>query len=342
MTQADQTRINESWPSAQLESVHTCPYCQSTSCSLAFEGVKDWTFYSASGHWSFWDCNNCGALFLNPRPTESSISEAYKSYYTHDKSPLNKKKSFKERLINECFSHWLGVNISPRIHVPKLLAGALKPLKKRLVEGFGLTALATGPKGRLMDVGCGSGEQLHLARMLGWDVEGIEMDPQAVRAARSRGLKVKEGTYEALLDMKGQFDGMICSHVLEHVYRPLELLDLINQALRPGGLLIISAPNAKSKARAYFGVNWRGLEAPRHLAIPSASFLRTHLAGMGYDVSQRMIKTFPSILESLRIQGRKLTTNQSDKQQMMQIRNVLGEPNADTVDFIELVCRKNA
>ncbi|MBT7329491.1 MAG: class I SAM-dependent methyltransferase, partial [Oceanospirillaceae bacterium] len=41
------------------------------------------------------------------------------------------------------------------------------------------------PKGSLMDVGCGSGQTLSLAKQLGWQAMGVEIDPAAVRAART-------------------------------------------------------------------------------------------------------------------------------------------------------------
>ena len=45
-------------------------------------------------------------------------------------------------------------------------------------------------RGRLLDVGCGNGSYLSLMRTLGWDVAGVDVDPQAVAVCRARGLSV--------------------------------------------------------------------------------------------------------------------------------------------------------
>jgi SAM-dependent methyltransferase len=333
--------IDQSWPQADLEVVDECPFCSGKERSLACEKVQDWAFYAAPGKWQYWRCQSCQALYLNSRPTAESIGQAYSTYYTHHDASLSPLKQLKTRIKNEYFSYDLKVNLSPRLSLPQYLSWLLLPLRSMVVEQFGLNTLARLPKGKVLDVGCGNGEMLQFAEQMGWNGMGLELDPAAIESSKRRGLNVLQGGYEHLDDYPSHFDCIIFSHVLEHVHKPLEALTKIKNALKPGGVLLLSCPNAMSKAGEYFGRYWRGLEAPRHIAIPAANFLRQHLDAMGFSVEQRISKTFPTIRESMDLQRKALPASQKQCDSLMKIRNTLGSPSPDQVEFIEFVCIKH-
>lgn len=333
-------QIDQIWPVTELEQVTLCPYCASVDQDLAYEGTQDWTFESAPGRWAYWRCLQCSALYLNPRPNVRSIGRAYAHYYTHDDDALSFLARFKECVVNEFLSHRYGLNLEPRWSLPRCFSWVLNPIRHKLVMPFGFESLQSLSKGRLMDVGCGSGKFLQIGQQLGWDCFGLELDPEAVKTARQLGLNVEEGSYEKLADYSAYFDCIVCSHVLEHVYQPIDLLQRLYGALRPGGTLLLSAPNSMSDASSFFGPYWRGLEAPRHLAIPAAPFLRDYLRGIGFRVSQRVFQTFPTIAESITIQKKVMPQGGLSAQSVKQVRALLGRPTEDLVDFIELICVK--
>ena len=273
MKKPDTTIIDQDWPAEELEEVHNCPYCGSEERTIAYENVQDWSFYCAPGKWTYWDCAECEALYLNPRPTEASIGKAYASYYTHSNDASSIIQQLKTRLKNELFYHSINANLSPRFHVPKWLGFIVKPLKKLIHIPFELEPLVNLPKGMLLDVGCGSGTKLKNAKQLGWQVTGLEVDPNAVKVAIDSGLNVVHGDYRKLAEFNGIFDCVICIHVLEHVHEPLELLSLLHKTLKPNGVLLLSLPNSRSHVRFDYGSYWRGLEAPRHLSIPTLSYI---------------------------------------------------------------------
>jgi 2-polyprenyl-3-methyl-5-hydroxy-6-metoxy-1,4-benzoquinol methylase len=282
MQKPDTSIIDQAWPESELEHVNACPYCGSKERTLAYKDVQDLSFYCAPGTWTYWDCKSCEALYLSPRPTEKSIGKAYASYYTHQSVMLNSAQNFKTKLKQECLSHWFNMNIQPRFNLPKFLGFLLDPLKAYISIPFGLAQLANLPRGSLLDVGCGSGANLKIAAQLGWNVTGLEIDPAAVKVARSLGLNIIEGDYRKLAQITESFDCIVCSHVLEHVYNPLEMLTLITKLLRPGGLLLLSLPNAHSHVRYQFGADWRGLEAPRHISVPTLQEVVALLYQLGY------------------------------------------------------------
>jgi SAM-dependent methyltransferase len=189
-----------------------------------------------------------------------------------------------------------------------------------------------------MDVGCGNGYTLSLAKSLGWQTMGLDLDPSAVRAARAEGLDVQEGSYALLTDFGQVFDCIICSHVLEHVHNPQDMLRRLAKALKPDGTLLLSLPNATSLVRSHFGDDWRGLEAPRHLSIPSMSQLEANLREIGFSVRQRQLNCLWTAAESSRIQRRGTRINAHDRavSKMLTASAVLSSDKEH--DFVQFVC----
>ncbi len=332
------TPRDQDWPTDGIEQVNTCPFCNSSHRTLAYGDVEDWAFGCAPGKWNYWDCTVCKCLYLDPRPTQSSIGLAYSTYYTHSNHQANSLlQLFKSRLRNECLSRLLGADIKLRMNLPKLFSRLLASISRRVVVPFGWVELANLPKGRFIDVGCGAGLTVGIAKQLGWDAMGLEVDPAAVNEAQKTGLNILEGTYEQLANYSGQFDCIMSSHVLEHVHDPLDMLTKIKAALKPGGLLLLTLPNSLSALRFYFGANWRGLEAPRHLAIPSQTYLIETLNGLGFTIDSKADNDLATAAESFRITRRDLTMNKRDVAMAKKLKiQPLTQPTGN--DFIKFVC----
>jgi SAM-dependent methyltransferase len=100
-------------------------------------------------------------------------------------------------------------------------------------------------RGRVLDVGCGAGFFLLRCRDRGLTVEGLELNPQAVAAARARGLLVHETTLDDFVSTHtGQYSAVCMFQVLEHVRDPLSTFTNALDCLGAAGLLIIGVPNA--------------------------------------------------------------------------------------------------
>lgn len=140
--------------------------------------------------------------------------------------------------------------------------------------------------GRLLEVGCGSGAMLELMNRLGWDAEGIDFDPKAVTAARSRGLKVALGSLEQQGYASESFDAITTSHLIEHVPNPSTLVEKTLELLKPGGRLVVVTPNTASMGSKIFGRTWRGLEPPRHLHIFTRQSLRRLACSAGFEIEK--------------------------------------------------------
>ena len=333
--------VSESWPADAVEGVANCPYCGGKTRTLAYQGVEDWAFGCAPGHWDYWNCAQCCALYLDPRPTPATIGKAYARYYTHtDAEVMSRTSAFKLRLRNEYWSQTFQCSIFPRWGMPRWLGWSVAWLKPYIAEPFGLRQWAQLPKGMLIDVGCGNGSKLKLAAQLGWKTLGIEMDASAVQAAQAQGLPVVQGGYELLADYAGQADCVVCSHVLEHVHQPMHLLQLLVATLKPDGVLLLSAPNAASSVRRHYGEDWRGLEAPRHLAIPDAGWLKQWLCDQGFDCSQVPSHPLEMATESERIRRRAMGTVAADVHAAKAVLQGTAPAPLAQQDVVQLVCKR--
>jgi SAM-dependent methyltransferase len=98
----------------------------------------------------------------------------------------------------------------------------------------------------VLDIGCGRGIFLDLLRTAGIEAVGIDRSPESVAACRERGFDVRsEDAHQYLGRSAGQFGGIFCSHVIEHMSYDdaMALLALCRGALRQGGVLALVTPN---------------------------------------------------------------------------------------------------
>lgn len=98
-----------------------------------------------------------------------------------------------------------------------------------------------------LDVGCGAGLLAEPLTRLGAEVTGLDASPELIVAARDHAAAVGlEIDYRAgeLAALEGSFDLVTCMEVIEHVADPAAFVRDLAGRLAPGGLLIMSTPNA--------------------------------------------------------------------------------------------------
>jgi 2-polyprenyl-3-methyl-5-hydroxy-6-metoxy-1,4-benzoquinol methylase len=261
----------------------TCFLCGERGVA-AYRHLTD-RLFSAPGRWTLVRCpdRSCGILWLDPMPSEADIGEAYRAYFTHEqKSAATRLSAAKKRYLqnkfgyptNECQTNGL-------VNAARQAIFRLRFRRKAELEGQAFYLPKLADQGRLLDVGCGSGDGLVFMSRQGWRVEGVEIDPEAVAVARSKGLVIHSGTLKDQQFPDDQFDAVTMSHVIEHVHDPIALISECMRILKPNGMLVVITPNACSFGHAFYGGNWVALEPPRHLHIftPSALLGAARLAG---------------------------------------------------------------
>ena len=114
-----------------------------------------------------------------------------------------------------------------------------------------------GPPGKLLDVGCGYGWFLQLARERGWEAVGVDVSPQAVRYATERlGVRALCGDLKELQFPAYSFTVVTLWNVLDFVPDPVGLLQEIHRVLEPGGRLFIRIPNSGFQRLSFLLTGW--------------------------------------------------------------------------------------
>jgi len=276
-------KINEG---IRAEEVRFCLLFDSEGV-LLYQDLRD-RLYGAKGIWSLMRFPKCGLVWLNPRLIPEDIGKPYTTYFTHSVSNQTPKFSTLRRLIrNSILATQLGYTELANVSLQKTLGMVLSwigPIRE-MVE-LGVMFLNGQKRGKLLDVGCGSGAFLVKMKELGWDVVGVEPDRLAVKVAREHfGLSVYEGVLEEVGLPENEFDAITMNHVIEHLYDPIATFKECRRVLKPGGRLVAITPNIESLGARLFGEVWRGWEIPRHLYPFSPSTLQTLAEKAGLKVS---------------------------------------------------------
>lgn len=142
------------------------------------------------------------------------------------------------------------------------------------------------PPARLLDVGCGSGEVLAVARDRGWEVAGAEPVEESAALARQRGLDVRAAMVQEAGLAERSYDVVSAFHVLEHIPTGTEFLRTAARWVRPGGHLVVEVPNWRSVHRRAYGAQWPQLRPLEHVAHYSPHTLAATLRRAGLEPVQ--------------------------------------------------------
>ena len=174
------------------------------------------------------------------------------------------------------------------------------------------------PSQPVLDVGCGRGEFLALAREMQLDARGFDTNERSVADLAQRGFNVTlSGIPECFREMANASAGAIlAAHVVEHL--PVDALFALfsesARVLKPGGVLMIETPNAESLLVSASEF-WRD---PTHLAPRHPAALVLLAREHGFDVEQvRAVHPLP--------EGTALSVSADDPPAL---RRVIGALNA--------------
>lgn len=211
-----------------------CPWCESQKTQIHL-WVKD--EFLSKEDFQIHECHNCGLLFTEPRPSKDKIGEYYKSeeYYSHQE---NKKGVIPN--LYECIK---------RINLKRKWQMATKNRQT----------------GKVLDIGCGVGDFIHIMEEKGWETTGIEPSEDAKKIARKR-VKAKILAPEDIDKLNDESQDLITMwHVLEHVDDLKTEVHHLHRLLKKGGRLVLALPNFQSFDAQYYKQFWAAYDVPRHL-----------------------------------------------------------------------------
>ncbi len=146
-------------------------------------------------------------------------------------------------------------------------------------------------KGRLLDVGCGSGYLIEEAVKRGFQGEGLDPSHETVEYCQRRSLKVKCGFLREKHYPKETFDVVVASHVLEHVADPDKFLFICRNILKRGGFICLAQTNYKGTIPCLYGRFWEGWVPKEHFVHFNPSGIKFLLKKTGFKVEK--IKVVP-------------------------------------------------
>jgi 2-polyprenyl-3-methyl-5-hydroxy-6-metoxy-1,4-benzoquinol methylase len=207
---------------------------------------------------SLFKCSQCGFVFTQDSPEESDIEKYYESieYVSHNDSAAG-------------FSNML-YRFSRNFMLKK---------KRNIIRKSTLLE-----KGKLLDIGSGTGHFLSEMKYAGWDVKGIEINKKAREYSESRyGIEVLPPSEISVIP-SGSLDCITMWHVLEHFENPYEYMVQIQRLLKPDGILIIALPNCSSFDAVHYKECWAAYDVPRHLWHFNSTTFRIFSEKTGFSI----------------------------------------------------------
>ncbi len=232
-------------------------------------------------------CLSCGFVFVYP---QSTAGKELDSYY-QDASAVkdNDLVRFKKRLSQ--LNSPIRKAILKEFYGYKNIAttwnnGLSKIFVFLLLPFFCKDTIPFQGRGRILDIGCGSGLSLSLLKSIGWDVYGVEVNKFACDYAAKMGVNIFCGELEKANFTPGFFDVIKITQVLEHLPSTDLVFAQMKRILKPGGTIYLEVPNLKSFAASCFKEKWLGIGG--HLTAFSAETLS--YIGKKHGLSMKKIR----------------------------------------------------
>ena len=169
-------------------------------------------------------CEACEQIYLHPLPSEEDIRALFTRLYTDGDDAMPELQGY----YRFCFDD------RPENPLVQLYESWLDTMEQHR------------PPGKLLDIGCGAGLFLVVARRRGWQPIGVDQCEDAARHAVERfGCEVRVGNVESFA-FGERFDAVTMWDILEHARRPVELLRTVRGALAPGGIVALATPNQRN------------------------------------------------------------------------------------------------
>lgn len=192
-----------------------CPVCESPDARLRYR-ITDFRVY---------DCVGCTVVYLWPRLSPEQVREMFARLYTEGEGSVPELRSY----------YGFTYDDDPGNPLVQLYESWLDVLERHRHSG------------RLLDIGCGTGLFLAVARRRGWEPYGVDDCAEAIAYARSEfELDVWDGDFRDFAASGKSFDAITMWDIIEHARAPVDLLAAARGVLAPGGVIGISTPNQHS------------------------------------------------------------------------------------------------
>ncbi len=233
----DEPRLARGVPGSTLMAVATvvsvpdrdarCPVCGEPASRLRYVITR----------FRIYDCARCTLVYLWPQISDDEVRELFDRLYTEGEGSVPELATYYDFTYTD----------TPDNPLVRLYERWLDAVERER------------PPGRLLDIGCGTGLFLAVARRRGWQPYGVDDCGAATAHARDHfGLEVWDGQFTDFAAEKGlRFDAITMWDIIEHSRAPVDLLAAARDVLAPGGVIGISTPNQRSILDVVAGLLYR-------------------------------------------------------------------------------------
>lgn len=228
-----------------------CPACDGKHSSFEFE----------KNGFSYVKCNNCGTLYVNPRPSKKAIQ----NYYAHSKSA----KYWAEHFYKKTEEQRRKKIFKPRVLMIKNFIG-----KGRKVDTFA-------------DIGAGYGTFLEELKKSGMAKNMIAIEPSDDLAPilKKKGFEVVQKPMEECGEiLKNRVNFATSFELLEHVLSPKKFFTATWKVLAKGGYLLFTTLNINGFDLQVLWEKSKSISPPHHLNFFNLDSAKLLLKRCGFKV----------------------------------------------------------
>jgi 2-polyprenyl-3-methyl-5-hydroxy-6-metoxy-1,4-benzoquinol methylase len=180
---------------------------------------------------------------------------------------------------------------------------------KRLQDCVELTK-RFAPKGKWLDIGCGTGTLIRMAKKSGIEAEGIELTNDRLTLARqTTQAQIYDKPLEDLDLPSESFAAVILTNVFSHLTSPTQTLACIRRILSPDGVAVLHTSEVGPGALPHHQFNWN---LGDHLYFLGEQTMEHYAMKLEYDLIHRERHWQPMLTfsrERFKIKGRSRLRN---------------------------------
>ena len=228
-----------------------CPACSGTDYITQFN----------KSNFNYTLCNNCGTLFVNPRPPFDFLAR----FYTQSPST----------------QFWVNSFFKPVAEARRIKI--FQPRAEYVAQKFG------SDHGWIVgDIGAGFGLFLEELSKIwkGSRLIAIEPSEDMAEICRSKTLEVLPYTMEDVKGMDGKFDLLTSFELFEHVYDPETFLRKSGELLRPGGRLLLTTLSGEGFDIQVLWEKSKSVSPPHHLNFFNPGSIRILMEKCGFAIEE--------------------------------------------------------
>lgn len=236
--------------------------------------------------WRIVRCNTCNFVYQDAAPKEELLREELAWEHTH--AVETARRQMERPRVKETARR-------TRMFLRRIFG-------RRKAHVILRSFAAPGP---VIDLGCGSGEQIRKIGGGGFIPYGVEISAALARNAKSLleshgGTVICDSAIGGLKTFSDEFfSGASLRSYLEHESRPCLVLKELHRTLKPNAVVLVKVPNFASINRKIFGRRWCGFRYPDHLNYFTPKTLVKMTDDCGYSVWKMWASPFSDNLWAL-------------------------------------------